>query len=43
MSHHAYTPSTLKPAEVAMALVDTAVAKHRTRADKVFFKAVCSE
>jgi len=32
-------PSTLKPAQVAMAMVEAAMAKHRTRADKVFFKA----
>lgn len=35
-----YTPSTLKPAEVAVALVEQAVAKHNTRLDKTFFKAV---
>ena len=33
-------PSTLQPAEVAVAMVDAAVVKHRTRLDKVFFKAV---
>ncbi|TFY71693.1 hypothetical protein EVG20_g1311 [Dentipellis fragilis] len=32
-------PSTLKPAEVAVAMVEAAVMKHRTRYDKVFFKA----
>jgi len=32
-------PSTLKPAEVAIAMVELGVAKHRTRADKLFFKA----
>lgn len=34
------TPSTLKPAEVAVALVESAVLKHRTRLDMIFFKAV---
>ncbi|KAG9316376.1 putative formate/nitrite transporter [Chiua virens] len=33
-------PSTLKPAETAAALVEMAVAKHNTRWDKTFFKAV---
>ncbi|KAI0318440.1 putative formate/nitrite transporter [Amylostereum chailletii] len=33
------TPSTLKPAEVAVALVESAVMKHRTRLDMIFFKA----
>ncbi len=33
-------PSTLKPAQVAVVMVEAAVAKHRTRADKVFAKAV---
>jgi formate/nitrite transporter FocA (FNT family) len=33
-------PSTLKPAEVAEILVQHAVAKHKDRYDKVFFKAV---
>ncbi|KAH8985717.1 Formate/nitrite transporter [Lactarius akahatsu] len=33
------TPSTLKPAEVAVAMVEAAVAKHRTRIDMIFFKA----
>ncbi|EIM79884.1 Formate/nitrite transporter [Stereum hirsutum FP-91666 SS1] len=33
------TPSTLKPAEVAVALVESAVLKHRTRLDMIFFKA----
>ncbi|KAG8213708.1 putative formate/nitrite transporter [Butyriboletus roseoflavus] len=36
----AYVPSTLKPAETAAALVEMAVAKHNTRWDKTFFKAV---
>jgi hypothetical protein len=37
-----YTPasSTLKPAEVAVYFVEAAVEKHRTRLDKIFFKAV---
>jgi len=36
-----YTPasSTLKPAEVAVYFVEAAVEKHRTRLDKIFFKA----
>jgi len=34
-------PSTLKPAETAVALIEMAVAKHNTRWDKTFFKAVC--
>ncbi|KAG1716399.1 hypothetical protein ID866_751 [Astraeus odoratus] len=33
-------PSTLQPAQVAAALVEQAVAKHNTRYDKTFFKAV---
>jgi formate/nitrite transporter FocA (FNT family) len=33
-----YTPSTLKPAEVAVALVEQAVIKHRTRIDIIFLK-----
>ncbi|KAL4077797.1 putative formate/nitrite transporter [Scleroderma citrinum] len=33
-------PSTLQPAEVAAALIQQAVAKHNTRYDKTFFKAV---
>lgn len=33
------TSSTLKPAEVAVALVEQAVAKHNTRLDKTFLKA----
>jgi len=33
-------PSTLKPAETAVALIKMAVAKHNTRWDKTFFKAV---
>ncbi len=32
--------STLKPAEVAVVMVEVAIAKHRTRADKLFIKAV---
>ncbi|EMD32075.1 hypothetical protein CERSUDRAFT_88360 [Gelatoporia subvermispora B] len=32
-------PATLKPAEVAVAMVQHGIAKHRTRADHVFFKA----
>ncbi|OCH85425.1 Formate/nitrite transporter [Obba rivulosa] len=32
-------PSTLKPAEVAAAMVQHGIAKHRTRADHMFFKA----
>ncbi|TFY82348.1 hypothetical protein EWM64_g1664 [Hericium alpestre] len=32
-------PSTLKPAEVAVAMVEAAVMKHNTRYDKIFFKA----
>ncbi|THH21326.1 hypothetical protein EW146_g214 [Bondarzewia mesenterica] len=32
-------PSTLKPAEVAVALIGSAVLKHRTRVDMIFFKA----
>lgn len=35
-------PSTLKPAQVAVAMIESGVAKHRTRADLVFFKAVRS-
>lgn len=35
--------STLTPAEVAVALVEQAVAKHNTRLDKTFFKAVSSK
>ncbi|KDQ53619.1 hypothetical protein JAAARDRAFT_136825 [Jaapia argillacea MUCL 33604] len=34
------TPSTLKPAQVAVAMIEHGIAKHRTRADIVFFKAV---
>jgi hypothetical protein len=34
------TPSTLKPAEVAVVMVEQAVAKHRTRADVIFLKGV---
>ncbi|KII92076.1 hypothetical protein PLICRDRAFT_50507 [Plicaturopsis crispa FD-325 SS-3] len=33
------TPSTLKPAQVAAAMVEHGVAKHNTRADMIFFKA----
>ena len=33
--------STLKPVEVAVSMVELAVYKHKTRADKVFIKAVC--
>jgi hypothetical protein len=33
-------PSTLKPAQVAANMLETAIAKHRTRPDKIFFKAV---
>lgn len=36
-----HVPSTLKPAEVAVAMVEAGVAKHRTRLDMIFFKAVC--
>jgi len=32
-------PSTLKPDQVAIAMVEAAVAKHRTRIDMIFFKA----
>ncbi|KAH8093902.1 Formate/nitrite transporter [Cristinia sonorae] len=32
-------PSTLKPAQVAVAMIEMGVMKHRTRADKLFFKA----
>ncbi|KAI0823708.1 Formate/nitrite transporter [Trametes gibbosa] len=35
-------PSTLKPAQVAVAMIEYGVAKHRTRADVVFFKAVAA-
>jgi hypothetical protein len=35
-----YIPSTLKPAEVAVAMVNAAVRKHNTRVDMIFFKAV---
>ena len=34
------TPSTLKPAEVAVVMVEAAVIKHNTRIDMIFFKAV---
>ena len=33
-------PSTLKPAEVAVAMVEASVTKHHTRLDMIFFKAV---
>lgn len=33
-------PSTLKPTQVAVAMIEHGVAKHRTRADVVFFKSV---
>ncbi|KAH9962084.1 Formate/nitrite transporter [Lactifluus volemus] len=33
-----YVPSTLKPAEVAVAMVHAAVRKHNTRVDMIFFK-----
>jgi formate/nitrite transporter len=39
MVHYSPTPSTLKPAEVAIAMVEAAVAKHQTRLDMMFFKA----
>jgi hypothetical protein len=35
-----YIPSTLKPAEVAAAMVHAAVRKHNTRIDMIFFKGV---
>ncbi|RDX50015.1 Formate/nitrite transporter [Lentinus brumalis] len=35
-------PSTLKPTQVAVAMIESGVAKHRTRADLVFFKAVAA-
>ncbi|EIW63147.1 Formate/nitrite transporter [Trametes versicolor FP-101664 SS1] len=35
-------PSTLKPAQVAAAMIEHGVVKHRTRADVVFFKAVAA-
>ncbi|KAI0717214.1 Formate/nitrite transporter [Cerioporus squamosus] len=35
-------PSTLKPNQVAVAMIESGVAKHRTRADLVFFKAVAA-
>ena len=35
------SPSTLSPRDVAIAMVDQGVTKHRTRYDKVFFK-VCT-
>ncbi|OCB89743.1 hypothetical protein A7U60_g3091 [Sanghuangporus baumii] len=34
------TPSTLPPRDVAIAMIEHGVAKHQTRYDKVFFKAV---
>jgi formate/nitrite transporter len=33
-----HSPSTLKPGEVAIVMVEAAVAKHRTRLDMIFFK-----
>ena len=33
-------PSTLKPAQVAVYMIESGIAKHRTRADLIFFKAV---
>lgn len=33
-------PSTLKPQQVAIAMIESGVAKHKTRADVVFLKAV---
>ena len=33
-------PSTLKPAQVAVAMVEHGIAKHKTRGDIVFLKAV---
>ncbi|KAI9442745.1 Formate/nitrite transporter [Lactarius indigo] len=39
MANYSPTPSTLKPAEVATAMVEAAVVKHRTRIDMIFFKA----
>jgi hypothetical protein len=33
-------PSTLKPAEVAVALVESGIVKHKTRTDVLFIKAV---
>ncbi|CAL1707771.1 unnamed protein product [Somion occarium] len=35
-------PSTLKPAQVAISMVEHGVAKHRTRHDKIFLKAVAA-
>ncbi|KAI0780162.1 Formate/nitrite transporter [Fomes fomentarius] len=35
-------PSTLKPVQVAVAMIESGVAKHKTRADLVFFKAVAA-
>ncbi|CDO72776.1 hypothetical protein BN946_scf184994.g29 [Trametes cinnabarina] len=35
-------PSTLKPTQVAVAMIHHGVAKHRTRADVMFFKADCT-
>jgi len=39
MVPYTHTPSTLKPAEVAVAMVEAAVTKHQTRIDMIFFKA----
>ncbi|THH28615.1 hypothetical protein EUX98_g5571 [Antrodiella citrinella] len=36
---HIDPPSTLRPNEVAIRMVEAGVVKHRTRADKIFFKA----
>lgn len=33
-------PSTLKPAQVAVAMVEQGIAKHKTRGDIIFLKAV---
>ncbi|KAI0674823.1 Formate/nitrite transporter [Trametes maxima] len=35
-------PSTLKPAQVAAAMIEHGVSKHRTRGDVIFFKAVAA-
>jgi hypothetical protein len=34
---------TLKPEQVAVAMLEAGVAKHNTRYDQIFFKAVCLE
>lgn len=36
-------PSTLKPAQVAVAMVEHGIAKHKTRGDIVFLKAVSNQ